>query len=135
MNRQKWIDFVVDSVRGEAPPNVRVVNEATRRTLGLGYEDVVGAADVVVTKPGYGIVKDAIAGRTRNVYTQRGDFPEYPILVAEMARYLPCAYVSNEELRAGRLGEAIQSVLGQAFPDPPPMDGARLAARRVLEMA
>ena len=53
--------------------------------LGLTYPDVVRAVDVVVTKPGYGIVTDAIAAGTRLVYTERGDFPEYPILVREMA--------------------------------------------------
>jgi hypothetical protein len=128
-------DFVVDSVRGEAPLNVRVVDEATRRALGLGYEDVVAAADVVVTKPGYGIVTDAIAGRTRIVYTERGDFPEYPILVAEMPRYVPSVHVGNDDLRAGRLSGAIRAVLAQPFPDPPSLDGALVAARRILSRA
>ena len=81
------------------------------RALGLLYQDVVGAVDVVVTKPGYGIVTDAIAAGTRLVYTDRGDFPEYPILVEEMARYLPVAYVSGDDLRArparGRPGRVL----------------------------
>jgi L-arabinokinase len=127
-------DFLVDAAGPGSPSNVRVVDEARRAALGLGYEDVVGAADVVVTKPGYGIVTDAIAGRTGMVYTERGDFPEYPILVAGMARYLPSAHVGNEDLRAGRLAEALRSVLGQPFPDPPPLDGARVAALRIMEM-
>ena len=44
----------------QAPANLRSVAPAELRALGLGYEDLVGAADVVVTKPGYGIVTDAI---------------------------------------------------------------------------
>ena len=128
-------DFIVDAAGGRgSPSNVRVVDDERRAALGLGYEDVVGAADVVVTKPGYGIVTDAIAGRTRMVYTERGDFPEYPILVGEMARYLPSAHVSNDDLRAGRLRAPIRAVLDQPFPDPPRLDGARVAARRVLEI-
>ena len=126
-------DFLVDAVSAP-PPNVRAVNEGLRAALGLGYEDVVGAADVVITKPGYGIVTDAIAGRTRIVYTERGDFPEYPILVAEMARYLPSIHVSNDDLRAGRLEDPIRAVLALPFPEPPPLDGARVAARRILEL-
>ena len=101
-------------------------------SLGLRYLDVIGAVDVVLTKPGYGIVTDCIAAGTRMIYTDRGDFPEYPILVAGMAEFLPCAYVSNEDVRTGRLAEALDSVLGEPFPPPPRLDGAEVAARRLL---
>ena len=74
------------------------------RALGLAYPDVVGASDVVVTKPGYGIVTDAIAAGARLVYTDRGAFPEYDVMVREMAGYLPTGYVRGDDLRAGRLG-------------------------------
>jgi L-arabinokinase len=107
------------------------VDRAT--TLGLGYIDLVGAADVVITKPGYGIVSDAIAARTRMVYTERGDFPEYPILVEEMARWLPARHVSNEDLLAGRVKAALDAVMAAPFPAPPDMTGAERAARRLLE--
>ena len=45
------------------------------------YQDLVRAADVIVTKPGYGIVADVIAHQTPVLYTERGEFPEYPRLV------------------------------------------------------
>ena len=92
-----------------------------------------GAVDVCVTKPGYGIVSDAIGARTRMVYTERGDFPEYPILVAEMARWLPARHVSNADLLAGRVGPVLDEVLATPFPPPPDMSGADRAARRLLE--
>ena len=101
--------------------------------LGLGYPDVVAAADVVVTKPGYGIVSGAIGAGTRLVYTDRGDFPEYPVMVREMARWLACVHVGNEELLSGRLGEAIRRVLEFPMPPPPDLGGADRAAGRVLE--
>lgn len=117
---------------GESPAaNVRNVSGETLETLGLGYEDLVGAVDVVVTKPGYGIVSDAIAARTRVVYTERGDFPEYAVLVQAMPRYLPCVHVSNDELRTGRLKEALDSVLRLPFPAPPNLSGASVAASRL----
>jgi L-arabinokinase len=100
-------------------------------SLGLLYQDVVGAVDVIVTKPGYGIVTDAIAARTRLVYTDRGDFPEYPVMVAEMPRYLPAAFVSHADLRAGRLGPVLDEVLALAYPPPPRLDGADVAAARL----
>jgi L-arabinokinase len=100
---------------------------------GLQYQDLVGAADVVVTKPGYGIVSDAIGAGTRLVYTERGDFPEYPILVREMSGYLPCAYVSNADLMAGRLRGPILAALALPKPVPPAMNGADRAAELILD--
>ena len=110
------------------------VSRERLRALGLLYQDVVGAVDVVVTKPGYGIVTDAIAAGSRLVYTDRGDFPEYPILVEEMARCLPVAYVSGDDLRAGRLGDVLDRVMSLARPEPPRIDGATVAASRILEL-
>lgn len=102
--------------------------------LGLHYPDVVGAVDAVVTKPGYGIVTDCIAAGTPLVYTERGDFPEYPILVAEMQRHLACVHVGNDELRAGRIADAIRRALALPIPPRPDLDGAARAAERLLGM-
>ena len=101
--------------------------------LGLDYPDVVGAADVVVTKPGYGIVTDAIGAGARMVYTERGDFPEYPVMVREMGRWLACVHVGNRELLAGRLAEPVRRALALPVPPPPDLGGAARAAARVLE--
>jgi hypothetical protein len=119
----------------ELPANVTTTSIERRRAAGVLYQDLVRAADVVVTKPGYGIVSDAIAAGTRIVYTERGDFPEYPILVAGMQRHLPCAHVSNEDLREGRWRPALESVLAPPVPPPPPLDGAEVAAERLLTLA
>jgi L-arabinokinase len=113
-------------------PNVRRLEAGDLRATGLDYPDLVGAADVVVSKPGYGIVTDCIGAGTRLVYTDRGDFPEYPVLVSEMPRYLPAVHASNENVRAGRLGEALRRVLLLPFPEPPPSNGASVAASRLL---
>jgi L-arabinokinase len=113
------------------------ITELAPRALeaaGLQYQDLVGAVDVVVTKPGYGIVTDAIGAGARLVYTDRGDFPEYPILVAEMTDYLPCAYVSNADLLTGRLLAPIRAVLGKPAPTRPDLSGASRVAERLLEL-
>ena len=127
--------FVLETDEGQLPANVTGLTRERLAERGLRYLDVVGAADVVVTKPGYGIVTDSIAAGTRLVYTDRGDFPEYPVLVAEMARYLPCAYVSNEDARRGSLARALQKVLKEPVKPPPRLDGAEVAAGRLLEVA
>jgi len=119
---------------GEPPANLERLDSGTLAAAGLEYPDVVGAADVVVTKPGYGIVTDCIGAGTRLVYTDRGDFPEYPVMVGEMPRYLPCVFATNEEVREGRLGPALDAVRSLPFPDPPRIDGAAVAAERLARM-
>jgi len=41
-------------------------------------------------------------------------------------------YVSNDDLRNGRIGEALRDVRAIAFPPSPRIDGADVAARRLL---
>ena len=112
--------------------NLRRLESVDLAATGLDYPDLIGAADVVLSKPGYGIVTDCIGAGTRLVYTDRGDFPEYEVLVAEMPRYLPVAFVSNADVRAGRLADPLRQVRARPFPSPPPLDGASVAADRVL---
>ena len=112
--------------------NLRRLDGGDLSAAGLGYPDLVGAADVVVSKPGYGIVTDCIGARTRLVYTDRGDFPEYPVLVREMKHYLPVEFAPNEVVRQARLDEPLRRVLGLPFPEAPAADGARLAAARLV---
>jgi UDP:flavonoid glycosyltransferase YjiC (YdhE family) len=135
LGRYRDFRFMLTNGEGPAPENVLRLSNAQIEGLGLEYIDLVGAADVVVTKPGYGIVTDALAARTRMVYTDRGDFPEYPILVAGMAKHLPCVYVTNAQVLAGEVGPAIERALNAPWPDPPRLDGADVAARRILEIA
>ena len=57
---------------------------------GLKHEDIVAAADVVVSKPGYGIVSECAAHRTPLLYTSRGRFAEYDVMVTEMPKMVRC---------------------------------------------
>ena len=115
-----------------AAGNTRVLAADALDGLGLSYPDLVGAADVVVTKPGYGIVTDCIGAGTRLVYTDRGDFPEYEILVREMPSWLPVEFASNAQVREGRLGPALAAVRQRAFPERRRTDGAAVVAETLL---
>ena len=48
------------------------VNEGDLYDRGFRYEDLVAAVDVVLTKPGYGIVSECVANDTALLYTSRG---------------------------------------------------------------
>jgi hypothetical protein len=49
-----------------------------------------------------------------------------------MVRHLACVHVGNDDLRHGRVGDAIRRVLEMRMPPPPPLDGADRAAERLL---
>jgi UDP:flavonoid glycosyltransferase YjiC (YdhE family) len=102
---------------------------------GLLYQDLVAAADVVVSKPGYGIVSECVANATALLYTSRGRFVEYDLFVEQMPRILRCRYLSQEDLLAGRWAGAIEGLLAQpAAPDVPAVDGAAIAADYIVRM-
>jgi hypothetical protein len=113
-----------------------VISEIDEKRLyadGFRYEDLVRAADVVVTKPGYGIIAECLANDTAILYTDRGRFIEYDVLVAAMPRFLRCAYIGHNDLFAGRWQEHLDSVLAQpAPPERPATNGADVAADLLL---
>jgi hypothetical protein len=121
---------------GPVPPGVRMLEDRAVYATGLRYEDLVRAADVVVTKPGYGIIAECIANDTAILYTDRGHFAEYDVLVDAMPRYLRCRFVPREDLFGGRWQDHLDAVLAQpAPPERPLTDGARVAATRLLDIA
>ena len=116
------------------PSNVKLVDEQALYAGGLRYEDLVAAVDIVVTKPGYGIIAECVANDTAIVYTSRGHFVEYDVLVREMPRWLRCGFISNGDLLAGRWQLALDETLAQrAPPESIDVDGAERAARHILQ--
>ena len=100
---------------------------------GYRYEDLVKAADVVVTKPGYGIISECIANQTALLYTSRGDFREYQVLVDAMPAFLRCGFIPHDDLFSGRWQSHLDAVLAQpAPPQAPPTNGADVAADILL---
>jgi L-arabinokinase len=116
------------------PNTVRWIDERVIDAAGYRYEDIVRAVDVVATKPGYGIIAECIANDTALLYTSRGHFIEYDVMVREMPRYLRCGFISNESLYAGAWEPALDAVLAQPEPpERPRVDGADVVARVIAD--
>jgi hypothetical protein len=108
------------------------VSDADIYDAGYRYEDLVAAADVVMTKPGFGIIAECAANGTALVYTSRGRFREYDVLVRDMPCYVRCEFISQEDLLAGRWWPAIERVLSMPRPPTPRTDGADVVADLIL---
>ena len=115
-----------------APAGCRFLANAELAAVGVRYEDLVAASDVVMTKPGYGIVSDCLANGTAMLYTSRGRFAEYEYLVAGIEAHLSHAFISNDDLRAGRWMSALDAVFAQPRREVQIDAGGAAAAAEVL---
>lgn len=113
-----WTVLLTDRIASSvaASPNVVYLAEETFTTGQIRYEDLVAASDVVVTKPGYGVLSECAAAGTALLYTSRGRFREYDLLVEEMPHFLRCRYLSQESLFAGRWKDALEALIAQPTP-------------------
>jgi hypothetical protein len=111
-----------------------LINEEAMYDGGVRYEDLVGAAEAVVTKPGYGIISECIANDTAILYTSRGHFPEYDVLVEEMPKYLRSAFIGHDDLFAGKWESGLDKLLAQPkSKKKPETNGADVAAEILLK--
>jgi hypothetical protein len=114
----------------------RGVVEFDERALydaGWRYEDLVSAVDVVATKPGYGIIAECAAHGTAILYTSRGRFVEYEVLVEEMPRYVRSQFIPQDALFAGQWRQYLEQLLAQPRPPAADVGGAAAAADIVLQ--
>ncbi|MGE0591959.1 MAG: hypothetical protein AB7G23_02400 [Vicinamibacterales bacterium] len=110
------------------------INEEAMYEGGVRYEDLVAAAEAVVTKPGYGIISECIANDAAILYTSRGHFPEYDVLVEEMPKHTRAAFISHDDLFDGRWEPHLDKLLAKAKPKKKPeTDGADVAAEILLK--
>lgn len=128
----------ISRARKEIPLSERkgsfvTINEEAMYDAGIRYEDLVGASEAVVTKPGYGIIAEAIANDAAILYTSRGHFPEYDVLVEEMPKYVKSAFFSHDDLFNGKWEPHLDKLIAQKPKKKPDTNGADVAAEILLK--
>lgn len=115
------------------PLNLPIRNGRSIDGLQLDYVDIVNAVDAVITKPGYGILADCLAHGIPMIYSDRGCFPEYEVLVNTIEAELTSVYMPSQDLYTGDWEAAIRHM--ESLPRRIPRvrdDGAEVCARRIL---
>ena len=122
--------FVATGPAKVSQGNLLVLSDAQRH-----YEDLLRGVDVIVTKPGYGIVADVISHHVPMLYTDRGEFPEYPRLVEALHDCATAEYIPQSELMAGSVERYLARLLSKE-PNWPSieLDGADVAAEKILSI-
>jgi UDP-N-acetylglucosamine:LPS N-acetylglucosamine transferase len=122
--------FVTTGENKQETNNLRVLPEAQRN-----YADLVRAVDVIVTKPGYGIVADIIAHQAPTLYTDRGDFAEYRYLVQALEDCATVEFIPQQQVLSGNLVPYLTRLLNKKKNWPPVrLDGAEVAAAKILRL-
>lgn len=130
LTQQKEFFFIGtgDTLRNE--PNLLILPNAQR-----SYVDLVRAADVIVSKPGYGIVADVIRHQIPLLYTDRGDFAEYPYLVKALEDCATADFIPQADLISANLTPYLKRLLTKEKQWPAiATNGASVASERVLRL-
>ena len=130
LNELRDFFFVTTGPREILTGNLLVLAEAQRR-----YQDLLRAVDIIVTKPGYGIVADVISHRVPILYTERGEFAEYPKLVEALNDCTTAEHIPQNMLLHGELERYLNRILSKKSTWPKVrLDGADMAAKSVLRV-
>lgn len=100
--------------------------------LGRPLIDLLRSVDAVVGKPGYGTFAEAACNGTPILYVRRDEWPEQDCLIDWLHDHARCREISQADLLAGRLGEALAALWQQAAPPVPSPSGAAEAAAALL---
>ncbi|MGH7206029.1 MAG: hypothetical protein ACREI2_07455 [Nitrospiraceae bacterium] len=111
------------------------VPEACRRirshsSIPLPFNVLIASADLIVTKPGYSTVVEAVTHRKPVMYVRRYNFADEAYLVEYLHRYGRAAELSAEDFTAGRWEQTLNAVWAAPHPkdESPPASGAAEAA-------
>lgn len=133
----QWTDYVFVLT----PPLLPTSTALPGNVVGLDsqpgdYVSLLAACDVVVTKPGYGIVADCLANQVAVLYTDRGPFREYDVLAQALPTLGRARYIPRADLLAGQLGTHLDALLQSRSPwAEQRLDGAEFVARRILALS
>jgi len=97
----------------------------------LAHRDVISACDVVVTKPGCGIIGDCFANSTRMLYAVPSGFPEHRVLSDWLQARPGSLEIDPVMLADGTWGDQLQELLAQSAPAVLRADADRNAAQAI----
>lgn len=103
------------------------------KSLPFSFKTLLASVDIILTKPGYGTLVEAVALGTPLVYVRRYNFADEQPLVDYLHRHGRGAELSGEDFACGRWEPAIRSALNlPAATVPPAAIGAEDAASHLV---
>ena len=125
MEQLRHYRFLFD---GPVPPGYSRIHST--ETLPFSFKTLLASVDIIMTKPGYGTIVEAVALQQPVVYVRRYNFADEPPLVDYLHRYGRGVELSIDDFTQGRWEPALRKVVELPMPaaPPPPTTGAADAA-------
>jgi len=82
----------------------------------ISFADILASCDIVISKPGFGLISECIVNNKPLIYSDRSDFAEYPYLVEGIEKYLKNIHIPSEQLYAGDFFQALEKI--KTAPEP-----------------
>lgn len=128
-------DFPLPVDQWPQPPGIRWISphQALAHNLGF-FNDLLAAADAVITKPGYGTFVEAACHGVPVVYLRRPDWPEQEPLIDWLRAHDRCAEVSRRQAQEGDLLPTLEALWAMPAPKRPTTSGVDQAVRALLDL-
>lgn len=128
-------DFPLPVDQWPQPPGMRWISphQALAHNLGF-FNDLLAAADAVITKPGYGTFVEAASHGVPVVYLRRPDWPEQEPLIDWLRAHDRCAEISREQAMKGDLLPTLEALWALPAPRRPTPVGIDQAVRALLDL-
>jgi hypothetical protein len=124
MEQLRHYRFLID---GPVPPRFSRIHST--QALPFSFKTLLASVDVIMTKPGYSTIVEAVALQLPVVYVRRFNFADEPPLVDYLHRYGRGVEMSIDDFTQGHWEPALQQALTAPLPLlPPPSTGAVEAA-------
>ena len=102
-NMPDWL-FLIPDAPDDAPENVQTIHfNANLRPV-----DLMPFVDVVLCKPGYGVLSECWSTDTPIVWVERPDFPEFPMLKEWLEKSFPSRGMSRTDFQHGHWHQALE---------------------------
>lgn len=125
MEQLRGYRFLFD---GPVPPGYARIHST--EALPFSFRTLLASVDIIMTKPGYGTIVEAVMLQQPVVYVRRYNFTDEPPLVDYLHRYGRGVELTLDDFTEGRWGTALQQADTAPLPSlpPPPPTGAAEAA-------
>jgi UDP-N-acetylglucosamine:LPS N-acetylglucosamine transferase len=128
MGRLQGYHFIVSSPPDRPSPRIHVAS-----TLSHSFNTLMASVDLVMTKPGYGTIVEAVTLEAPVVYVRRYNFADEAPLVDFLHRYGCGHELSLKDFQAGNWQPALDAIrCTSASVSPPSPTGAADAARFLM---
>jgi hypothetical protein len=118
---------------GPAPPGLPAPWTSLPREGEVEHEELVGACDVLIGKPGYSTCAEVLAHGARFLHLPRADFREVPVLESALAAHGCARPMAHADFFGGRWKRPLDEILALPKTRPVPAPGADFLADALLE--